>query len=176
MSVKVQMRLESSGDADPDAAAQELAARAEEVFARALERMFPEGALPPRAEVSLSFLPLERMREQNRTYRGIDEPTDVLSFPLWEEDGEFRPSCALPVLPLGDILICPEYVRSCTPDEDAFNREMALLVSHGFLHLLGWDHDNDEREAKMSRAAESLQNELLAGHAGGFARLFEGEG
>ncbi|MDI9387922.1 MAG: rRNA maturation RNase YbeY [Synergistota bacterium] len=174
--MKVQMRLESSGDADPDAAAQELAARAEEVFARALERMFPEGALPPRAEVSLSFLPLERMREQNRTYRGIDEPTDVLSFPLWEEDGEFRPSCALPVLPLGDILICPEYVRSCTPDEDAFNREMALLVSHGFLHLLGWDHDNDEREAKMSRAAESLQNELLAGHARGFARLFEGEG
>ena len=138
-----------------------------------LKRVAPSRA---RGGVSIALVSDAAMRRLNREFAGVDRATDVLSFPLWEEDGEFRPSCALPVLPLGDILICPEYVRSCTPDEDAFNREMALLVSHGFLHLLGWDHDNDEREAKMSRAAESLQNELLAGHAGGFARLFEGEG
>jgi probable rRNA maturation factor len=163
MSVKLQLRLDSSEDADPASTAfSYLVERAEPAFTRALCDLLPEGTLPAKVEISLSFLSLGEMKAQNRKYRGLDEPTDVLSFPLWEEDGVFRPGRSLPTLPLGDILICPEYVRAAVSSEEEFQREMALMLAHGFLHLLGWDHDTDERRSAMEVRQELIRKELLA--------------
>ncbi len=167
--MKVHLRLDSGDvsvaaeDADPARRPYDaLVRRAEEVFARTLEELFPKDSLPARVEISLAFLSLSEMEEQNRKHRDLDEPTDVLSFPMWEEDGEFRPGTKLPVLPLGDILICPEYVRAAAPSEEAFRREMALMLAHGFLHLLAWDHDTDERRSAMEALQSGIQKELLA--------------
>jgi len=122
----------------------------------------PGGGMPGTVEISVSLLTPGEMEEQNSRHRGIDEPTDVLSFPLWEEEGEFRPDRTLPVLPLGDILICPEYVRKTVSTEEDFLREMALMLAHGFLHLLAWDHDTDERRTAMETAQEKIRDALLA--------------
>lgn len=160
--MKVHLRLDSGEDADPASTPLSyLVERAEPVFARALDDLLPGGVLPAKVEISLSFLSLGEMKEQNRKYRGLDEPTDVLSFPLWEEDGGFRPERSLPTLPLGDIVICPEYVRAAVSSEEEFEREMALMLAHGFLHLLAWDHDTDERTRAMEARQELIREELL---------------
>jgi probable rRNA maturation factor len=71
----------------------------------------------------------ERIRELNREHRGIDTPTDVLSFPI-DEDGD-----AHGPRELGDVVICPEHTR-----------DMREAVLHGVLHLTGMDHEVDEGE------------------------------
>lgn len=165
--MKVHMRLDNSEDADPASTPfSSLVERAGPVFSRALEDLLPEGTLPARVEISLSFLSLGEMKEQNRKHRGLDEPTDVLSFPLWEEDGVFLPGRSLPTLPLGDILICPEYVRVAVSSEEEFQREVALMLAHGFLHLLAWDHDTDERRSVMEVRQERIREELLTSPEG----------
>jgi probable rRNA maturation factor len=80
----------------------------------------------------------ERIRELNREHRGIDTPTDVLSFPI-DEDGD-----AHGPRELGDVVICPEHTR-----------DMREAVLHGVLHLTGMDHEVDEGEML------ALQAELL---------------
>ena len=96
-------------------------------------------------ELSLSLVGIKEIQELNRAYRGKDAPTDVLSF---ENDGEL----------LGDVVICPAVAREHARDFDSgFDEEMALMLTHGILHLLGRDHE-DEAEAE---AMEKRENELL---------------
>ena len=79
--------------------------------------------------LAVSFVGAEQIRELNREHRDLDEPTDVLSFPVDETDEAFGPR------ELGDVLICPEH----TADLDE-------AVVHGVLHLVGMDHEADEGE------------------------------
>lgn len=79
--------------------------------------------------VAVSFVSEDRMRELNRDHRGIDEPTDVLSFGV-DEDGP-----ALGPRELGDIVICVEHTE-----------DVREAVLHGALHLSGMDHENDNGE------------------------------
>ncbi|MGI8592783.1 MAG: rRNA maturation RNase YbeY [Solirubrobacteraceae bacterium] len=88
--------------------------------------------------LAVEFVEAERMREVNRSHRGIDAPTDVLSFPVDGVDGAPGPH------ELGDVLICPAH----TADE----REAVL---HGALHLAGMDHESDDGEML------ALQREIL---------------
>jgi probable rRNA maturation factor len=88
--------------------------------------------------VAVEFVPEERIRELNRRYRQLDEPTDVLSFGV-DEDGP-----AAGPRELGDIVICPE----CTAD-------LREAVVHGALHLTGMDHEHDDGEML------ALQAELM---------------
>jgi probable rRNA maturation factor len=83
----------------------------------------------------------DRIRTLNREHRGIDAPTDVLSFPV-DEQG---PSAG--ARELGDVVICPEHTRY-----------LAEAVVHGVLHLCGYDHetDNGEMLALQDRVMESL--------------------
>ena len=109
--MKVHLRLDNSEDADPASSTPfgDILSAAGGVLEAALRELpAPGGGMPGTVEISVSLLTPGEMEEQNSRHRGIDEPTDVLSFPLWEEEGEFRPDRTLPVLPLGDILICPE--------------------------------------------------------------------
>ena len=113
-------------------------------------------------EVDISIVSDQEIHELNRTYRGIDRPTDVLSFAL-EETTEDDPlgQVALPTdlgRFLGDIII--SYPRTQAQAEDyghSLERELAFLAVHGFLHLNGYDHQSPEEEAEMF----GLQEEVL---------------
>jgi probable rRNA maturation factor len=110
---------------------------------------------------ALSFVPPAEIRELNQKYRGIGQETDVLSFPLWEADGAFSPPAGWETLPLGDIVVAPEYVfYSARERKIDYNNEIVLVIIHGALHLLGFDHDTEEREREMW----SVQDALLAGY------------
>ncbi|MDR0617161.1 MAG: rRNA maturation RNase YbeY [Synergistaceae bacterium] len=111
---------------------------------------------------ALSFVPPKRIRELNARYRSLDEETDVLSFPLWETSGAFSPPDGWEDLPLGDIVVSPEYVFNSAKERKIdYNDEIVLMIIHGTLHLLGFDHDSTERELKMWSAQDALLNEYL---------------
>jgi probable rRNA maturation factor len=87
------------------------------------------------AELSLSFVDEDEMTELHVRYMGEPGPTDVLSFPL-DEDGL-----------VGDVVVCPAVAARANPDDP--EGELRLLVAHGVLHLLGYDHEEDEERAAM---------------------------
>lgn len=122
----------------------------EELFASQLTAL---GFIPEAAEdveLSLSVLSQSDMQNVNKEYRGIDSATDVLSFPLWEESGVFVPPADWESLPLGDILVCPDIVaRDAKEEKKEFIEELTLVLCHGMLHLVGFDHDSGEREKEM---------------------------
>jgi probable rRNA maturation factor len=96
-------------------------------------------------EVVITFVDNERIRELNHDFRQLDKPTDVLSFPLEEEDA------------LGDIIISiPRAREQATEYNHSFEREMGFLTVHGFLHLLGYDHHTDPEEKEMFLRQEQI--------------------
>ncbi len=123
----------------------------ENVIGSFLERNWTESGNYKNIEISVNFLSENQIRDYNRLYREIDEPTDVLSFPIWESsNGKFEPPGDWESLLLGDILICPSVVY-CNSSESGLDylSEMALMLAHGILHLLGMDHDIPERQNLM---------------------------
>lgn len=101
------------------------------------------------SELNLTFIDAAEMAELNAEHMGKDGPTDVLSFPLDDSpDLLFEGQIRL----LGDVLICPEVVAKqapSTPDE-----EMALMVVHGVLHILGMDHMEPDEAVEMKAAEQ----------------------
>jgi probable rRNA maturation factor len=97
-----------------------------------------EGALS--SELSVSFVTVDEMAELHERYMDEDVPTDVLSFPLddEEEDG---------VRMLGDVVISPDVAAANNPADPG--AELRLLLVHGILHLLGHDHEEDAERAEM---------------------------
>ncbi|MRX71305.1 rRNA maturation RNase YbeY [Bacillus lacus] len=111
------------------------------------------------AELSLTFVTNERIHEINLQYRDKDQPTDVISFAM-EEMGEGELQIVGADMPpvLGDILISVKRAQEQAEDYGhSFLRELGFLAVHGFLHLLGYDHENEEDEKKMF----SKQKEIL---------------
>ncbi|MFA5575746.1 MAG: rRNA maturation RNase YbeY [Tissierellaceae bacterium] len=104
-------------------------------------------------EISISFVDNEQIRELNRDYRGIDEETDVLSFPLDDSINREGPTL------LGDIIISLEKAKEQSDDYGhSLEREIAYLAVHSMLHLLGYDHmEEDERLAMRSREKEIMK-------------------
>ena len=120
-------------------------------------------------EVSLSFVDDETIRELNRTYRGLDKPTDVLSFALSEmgedepdilyevEEDESAQGEDLPTDALGDIVISvPRAIAQAEEYGHSVEREIGFLFVHGFLHLLGYDHGTEEDEKVMFSKQETV--------------------
>lgn len=95
----------------------------------------------------------DQIRQMNREFLGIDEPTDVLSFP--DEANDFIQGVAGDAL-LGDIAISlPMAERQAAANAIAVELELAHLLVHGVLHLCGWDHvESDEAEARMREREE----------------------
>jgi probable rRNA maturation factor len=111
------------------------------------------------AEVSITFVTNEAIHEINREYRDKDQPTDVISFAL-EEMGEDEVAIIGEGLPrvLGDIIISTDRTREQAEEfGHSFERELGFLAVHGFLHLLGYDHMNEEDEKVMF----GKQNDIL---------------
>ena len=100
-------------------------------------------------EVSVTFTDNEGIRAINREYREKDAPTDVLSFPLFEESADGTRM-------LGDIVISLEKCRAQAEEfGHSFERECAFLTVHSTLHLLGYDHVNSEEEDKDMRKRQT---------------------
>jgi probable rRNA maturation factor len=113
-------------------------------------------ALPPEraGEFSICLVSDRRIRELNRQFRGLDAPTDVLSFP------DDRPREIHGSRYLGDIAISVETAaRQARAMKHSLDRELKMLALHGYLHLLGYDHERDQGE--MMRLQRRLERSLL---------------
>ena len=126
------------------------------------------------AELSLVFVDEPVMAELNKRYMDKDGPTDVLAFPLddpldpgrWPDSGstgpdrEPPPMSELPML-LGDVVVCPAVAARQAPTHaGSYDDELALLVVHGVLHVLGMDHADPTEAAQM----QARERELLDRH------------
>ena len=114
---------------------------------------------PADTEVSVNFVTDEAIHELNRDYRGVDRPTDVLSFECdgYEGEDDLAPVEGM-AYELGDIVIAPDIAEAQAPEYGlSFADEVSLLVTHGLLHLCGYDHMEDaEAEAMEARERELL--------------------
>ena len=108
----------------------------------------------PEAELSVILITSDHMRRLNSRYAGDDYATDVLSFPMTEdEESESM---------LGDVVICPSVAQEiATKLGHELLKELDTLLVHGTLHLLGYDHQGPEDKAEMERR----QNEILTSFA-----------
>jgi probable rRNA maturation factor len=117
-------------------------------------------------ELGLVITGQEKIRELNRNYRGKDESTDVLSFCLSSTDDKLGiddvPFIVAPdgIRHLGEVIISyPQAVIQASQHWHSVEKEMAILIIHGVLHLLGYDHEEPEQELQMNaREAEILGN------------------
>jgi len=124
-------------------------------------------------ELSILFVDAITIAGLNRDFMASDGPTDVLSFPIdgelaqsgrWPDEGRAGPERRgpdgedLPLL-LGDLVVCPEVAAANAPDHaGSFDDEIALLVVHGILHLLGLDHATDaDRVAMQARERQLVE-------------------
>ncbi|MBE6837656.1 MAG: rRNA maturation RNase YbeY [Ruminococcus sp.] len=108
------------------------------------------------AEVSVSFVDNEQIKELNANFRNIDRATDVLSFPLGE-NGEYDYNNETEAYMLGDIVISLETaLKQAEIYGHTLEREIGFLTVHSMLHLLGYDHVNDTLGAKIMREKEEL--------------------
>jgi metalloprotein, YbeY/UPF0054 family len=134
------------------------------VYKRVLEDM----NMDDNYEVSVILTDNGEIRELNREHRGIDSPTDVLSFPMRNYD-DFGNSCEEDIedmdmdtgeIVLGDIVISLERADEQSKDYGhSFEREISFLMVHGMLHLLGYDHiEEDDRKVMRSREESILSS------------------
>jgi len=117
--------------------------------------------ISPSAELGLVIASQERVQQLNRNYLGRDEPTDVLAFSTREEIGVDLPPFVQPpdeVLHLGEVIISyPQAVIQAEEHQHSIKREIAILIIHGVLHLLEYEHDKPELRRQMrAREAEIL--------------------
>ncbi|MEQ4622701.1 rRNA maturation RNase YbeY [Providencia vermicola] len=122
----------------------------EVLFQRWLEAVLPK--FQAQSEVTIRIVDEEESHHLNLTYRGKDKPTNVLSFPF-----ESPPEVELPLL--GDLIICRQVVeQEAIEQQKSAEEHWAHMVVHGCLHLLGYDHIEDDEAEEM----ESLETEILA--------------
>lgn len=116
-------------------------ARLSALARHALDCLEVDGA----AELSVLLITADHMRRLNARFAGEDEATDVLAFPMMEEEEEEEGS-----LLLGDVVVCPEVARTnAKARRHPLEQELEILLVHGTLHLLGYDHQGVEDKSKM---------------------------
>jgi probable rRNA maturation factor len=125
------------------------------------EMVMREEGFPADAEVTLLFVDESEMASYNERFLDRHGATDVLSFPVEELIPGVVPDTDPqgPPLMLGDVVIAPSYVKRQAEEMGVdFEEEIALMVTHGILHLLGYDHTEDDEAERM----ESRERHLLA--------------
>ena len=122
------------------------------------ECVLREGLDTGRCAVSVTFTDKDGIKELNRDYRGVDSVTDVLSFPQYDdfeeipEEGEIL---------LGDVVICRERAAEQAREfGHSLDREMIYLFTHSILHLLGYDHMEEEEKREMRLKEEEVMDFL----------------
>ncbi len=123
-----------------------------------LETLMRFEGMPENAQVSVTFVDDAAIHELNREHRGVDRPTDVLSFPQFE--GDEKPPEGIPYV-LGDLVVSVETARRQAVEYGhTEEREITFLLVHGFLHLLGYDHETPEEESEMRQQQRILLERL----------------
>ena len=121
----------------------------QEDFQMWLDKTIP--LFQPQAEVTIRIVDIEESQQLNHEYRGKDKPTNVLSFPF-----EVPPGIEMDLL--GDLIICRQVVELEAKEQDKnATAHWAHMVVHGCLHLLGYDHIEDQEAEEM----ESLETEIM---------------
>ena len=111
-------------------------------------------------EMTMTLCGAQKIRSLNRDYRNKDKKTDVLSFPVHEELRHGADQMLMSVLNLGDVIICKEVAKKQAKDfKIDLEGETIHLLVHGFLHVLGYDHEISESEEKIM---QDLENKLLS--------------
>lgn len=122
----------------------------------------PENLIPTAraAQVTVLLTTDRRVQSLNRDYRGIDKPTNVLSFPQYESKDLIKVGRkVVGGLYVGDIAVAYQYVvREAKADGKQLLDHVTHLVIHGLLHLFGYDHDTDRRASRM----EKMEKEIMA--------------
>ena len=141
-------------------------------WVRLAEAILVEEGVRGEAELSMLFVDEQAMTDLNKRFLGKEGPTDVLAFPIDDEpiEGGRSPDSGgtgpgftsepsdLPTV-LGDVVICPAVAFRNAPEHaGTYDDELALLLVHGVLHLLGMDHDDDDE----AEAMEQRERQLLA--------------
>ncbi len=125
-----------------------------------------------RLELGLVITSQERVRQLNRSYLGKDAPTDVLAFSMLPEpSASGEPEASAPFVPppdgvlhLGEVIVSyPQALIQAEEQRHPVKREIAILIIHGVLHLLGYEHDKPERERPM----KTREKEILSCIEGG---------
>lgn len=144
---------------------EQVTAEQQELVTKLLEFAAIQEKVKEGSEVSITFVDNERIHEINKEYRQKDAPTDVISFAM-EEMGEGEIEIKGTDVPavLGDIIISIDRTKEQADEYGhSYERELGFLAIHGFLHLLGYDHMNEEDEKVMfSRQKELLDQYGLA--------------
>jgi len=126
---------------------------------RFAELVLADEGLDDETGVALVLIDEQQMAELNEAHMGREGPTDVLSFPIESATPGSPPQRAIggPPIELGDIFIAPSVVRRNAERQGVeFADELALMVVHGLLHLLGWDHEVEDEAVRMERRESDL--------------------
>lgn len=140
-------------------------------WARLAQQVLEVEGIKGEAELSMLFVDEATMSDLNQRFHGRLGPTDVLAFPIDEDpvEGGRSPDAGgtgpgysptepgdMPVL-LGDVVVCPRVAGRNAPDHaGSYDDELALLIVHGILHLLGMDHSDDEEAEAMEKREQEL--------------------
>ncbi|KMY23428.1 probable rRNA maturation factor [Actinobaculum suis] len=121
----------------------------------------------PQADLTVALVDEEAMAELHKTWMDLDGPTDVMSFPM-DELRPAAPGTEPQPGTLGDIAVCPQVARrQALTMGHSVAEEVLLLVTHGILHLLGYDHTTPETKAEMFALQRQLLLIFLAERGGG---------
>jgi probable rRNA maturation factor len=119
------------------------------------------------AEMSILITGQEKIRQLHKEYMGEDEPTDVLSFAMSEKGPADAPDFVFPAgdaAHLGEVIISyPQAEIQAAEHRHSIKKEVAILLIHGVLHLLGYDHDEPERQKRMQAREKAMLKLVLEG-------------
>ena len=137
----------------------------EKVIKKVLEECFEEeGLKDSKLEVTITLTNPQTIKKINKQYRNIDKATDVLSFPMFEKkelEEMIKQKDFLHEDVLGDIIISIEKVKEQAEEYGhSFERELSYMVVHGFYHLMGYDHMEEEDKKEMRKKEENILEKL----------------
>ena len=137
----------------------------DEIIKPVIETCFKEENLEKsKLLITITLTTKEEIRQINKTYRNIDKPTDVLSFPMFEKDEldrKIKENDFMHEDVLGDIIISIEQVENQAKEYGhSFERELSYMIVHGFYHLMGYDHIEEKDKEKMRPKEEKILNIL----------------
>ncbi len=131
------------------------------ILTKVLEKCFKEeNLINKNLYINVVLTNPKNIKIMNKEYRNIDKETDVLSFPMFEKD-ELEKRKDLNQDILGDIVISIERVKEQAVEYGhSFERELSYMAVHGFYHLMGYDHIEEQDKIKMRQKEESILQEL----------------
>ena len=132
-----------------------------EIIKEVLDKCFKEEKLGQHITITVTLTNPENIRNKNKKYRQIDNPTDVLSFPMYEKEEISEVKQQKYEVILGDIVISiPKVEEQAEEYGHSFKRELSYMVVHGFYHLMGFDHMKEEEKAEMREKEENILGKL----------------